>query len=653
MAYALDESGSPITAKFGKVDYYLANKNNDELIIVSAVGHLYSIIQIGDGWKYPIYGLKWVPTYTENKEKGYTKQYLDTIIALSKNVDVYVSACDYDQEGSLIAFNIIKYGIGEKALTKSHRMFYSNMTSQALNTSWENKKSILDFPIISAGKSRHEVDWLFGINLSRALSIAANHFLDLKVLSIGRVQGPTLNFVYEKEQIINSHIPIPYWIVYVESEIDGKLYSLQYEKSALDCEIHAKELVESCKGEKGTVIDIQNEKKYIQPPSPFNLGDLQSEAYLKFKMNPSKTLELAEKLYLGGYISYPRTDSNKIPTNINIKEILENLSKNIEYASESKELIIGQRFQPISGKGDDPAHPAIHPTGQNPEYLNVFEKKIYDLVVRRFLSSLGDSLVQLKTNIIININNYKFYLKGNVTKKEGWTKFYKQYYKSQDQIIPDIKLGQQIQITKLSTKRKYSKPPPRYNSVSLIRKMEQEKIGTKSTRSNIVGTLYQRGYIKNRAISISRIGEKIIETLEIYCPEIIQVKLTRDLEEKLIEVEEGKKDSESVFNEVVDELRPILSRFKDNEDKIGWLMATSILNNTVNDPDISCKICSRKKLEGSVFCPIHKSVYEKIENDFLKWRYAVEYQWLEYLQKLNTLSWTGCYVKEVIESILS
>ncbi len=201
------------------------NRGDDELVVVSAVGHLYSIEQDGGGWTYPVFNIKWTPTYTQNKRASYTKQYLDAIIGLAQNMDGYVSACDYDQEGSLIAYNIIKHGIGDKALAKSRRMLYSTLTTKELVSSWGSMSDTLDFPVIAAGKARHEADWLFGINLSRALTISARSFLDYKkVLSIGRVQGPTLKFVYDLEQSVQSFIPIPYWKVSAETVIDGVTY---------------------------------------------------------------------------------------------------------------------------------------------------------------------------------------------------------------------------------------------------------------------------------------------------------------------------------------------------------------------------------------------------------------------------------------------
>jgi DNA topoisomerase-1 len=651
IAYALDDAGSPRTAKYGKVSFYVASRSGDELVVVSAVGHLYTIESSDGGWSYPVFDITWVPTYQENKKASYTRQYLNAIIKLSKNINYYVSACDYDQEGSLIAFNIIKYGIGDEALAKSKRMFYSTLTSKELNSSWLNLKETLDFSIAAAGKARHETDWLFGINLSRAITISARRYMDpKKVLSIGRVQGPTLKFVYDLEQNIQSFVTVPYWKVSAETVIDGTTYGLEYEKPRLERETHAKEVAEACRGKTGKVTEIKKEESRTLPSPPFNLGDLQREAYKHFKLNPSATLAAAQKLYLGAYISYPRTESNKIPPNIDIKEVLENLSRNPVYESRARELVSEKRFKPRPGKGDDPAHPAIHPTGQRPRKLNLDEQHVYDLIVCRFLASLGKPLVQMKTDVTIDVSGHIFYLRGVVTQRLGWAKQYEPYYKPKDQVIPEINLGEEIQVTKLSTRRNYTKPPARYNASSLVRKMEQEEIGTKATRSNIVDTLYRREYIRGQSISITGIGENIIETLEQYCPEIIQVGLTRELEEELRLIEEGEKVPDSVFDDVVSDLKPILSKFKENEAQIGASISGKM--NKEGDVHNLCKVCSRSKSDGSVFCRHHDVAYMNLEDGFKQWRYALGYQWKEYLEKVSKVSGTGSYVKEIINSIL-
>lgn len=567
IAAALDENHKPNRAQYGKVSFYVSMRDGAELIVVSAVGHLYTIVQTKGGWTYPVFDIKWVPSHKVDKRSSYTKPYLNVIISLGENVDEVVSACDYDQEGSLIAFNIIKHGLGDIALSKSSRMLFSTLTEDELTRSWNGRMGTLDFPVIAAGKVRHEADWLYGINMSRALTLAKKSG-EKKTLSTGRVQGPTLKFVYDLEAKINSFVPIPYWKVSAETMIDDGTYPLEYSKTRLDREVHAKQVAENCRGKLGLITGLKSEEEKTNPPAPFNLGDLQQESYRVFKYSPSVTLKIAEKLYLSALISYPRTSSQRIPNSIDIKSILTDLGMNPKYSEIVGLLVKEKRFTPKQGKKDDPAHPAIHPTGNKPGRLKPEELDVYDLITRRFLASLGKPAVKSRSVVDVDVNNHLFFLKGEHTIDPGWTSLYAPYVKSKDVHLPDVKVGQIIPVTKLSTRRNYTKPPNRFTSTSLIRKMEDEGIGTKATRSNIVDTLYRRGYIRGQKISISDLGSNVIETLGEYSPDIIDVQLTKTLESKLDEIQAGNLDSDSVIKDTVETLESILTRFKEKEHEI-------------------------------------------------------------------------------------
>lgn len=569
IASALDENGKPNRARYGKVSFYVSYRDGMELVVVSAVGHLYTIVQKRGGWTYPVYDIKWVPSHMADKRASYTKPYLDAIINLSNDIDEVVSACDYDQEGSLIAFNIIKHGLGEAALGKSKRMLFNTLTEDELVRSWENRQT-LDYPVIAAGKVRHEADWLYGINLSRALTLTAKRRLDYKkTLSTGRVQGPTLRFVYDLESRINSFVPIPYWKVSAETIIDELTYPLEYEKPRLERDVHAKTVAEDCRGKEGTIKGIEGKEERTQPPAPFNLGDLQQEAYRVFKYNPSATLKIAEKLYLSALISYPRTSSQRIPATIDIKEILGKLGESMRYEGDVSVLIADKRFKPRQGKKDDPAHPAIHPTGNKPGRLKPEELNVYDLIVRRFLASLGKPSVRARSTVDIDVNGHTFYLKGDHIIEPGWTVFYRPYFKSKDIPLPEVKVDMMLPITKLSTRRHYTKPPARFTASSLVRKMEDEGIGTKATRSNIIDTLRRRGYIRGQKVAITGLGSNVIEALAEYSPDIIDVKLTKTLEAQLDRIESGKGSAEKVIEETISRLDAILKRFKEKEAEIG------------------------------------------------------------------------------------
>jgi DNA topoisomerase-1 len=570
IAAALDENGKPNRGRYRKVSFYVSYRDGMELVVVSAVGHLYTIVQKRGDWTYPVYDLKWVPSHRADKRSSYTKQYLDAIINLANDIDEVVSACDYDQEGSLIAYNIIKHGLGDVALGKSSRMLFNTLTENELVKSWENRQTTLDYPVIASGKVRHEADWLYGINLSRALTLTAKKKIDYKkTLSIGRVQGPTLRFVYDLESRINSFVPIPYWKVSAETIINEDTYPLDYEKTRLEREVHAKTVAEKCRGKEGTVTGIEGKEERTRSPAPFNLGDLQQETYRVFKYNPSATLKIAEKLYLSAIISYPRTSSQRIPPTIDVKEILQNLGKNSRYNDDVSTLTAQKRFKTRQGKMDDPAHPAIHPTGNKPGRLKLEELNVYDLIVKRFLAALGKPSVRSKSTVDIDVNGNTFFLKGDHTIEPGWTTLYQPYFKSKDTPLPEVKVSMVLPITKLSTRSHYTKPPSRFTASSLVRKMEDEGIGTKATRSNIIDTLQRRGYIRGQKIAITDLGSNVIETLTRYSPNIIDVQLTKTLEAELARIESGKGSAEKVIEETITTLDAILKRFKEKEVEIG------------------------------------------------------------------------------------
>ena len=258
IAEALDDTGSPENYQEQGVPYFIARRGSTELVIVSALGHLYTITQTNGGWNYPVFDIKWVPAYKEYKSAARTRNFIEIIGKLSKEVGAYVSACDFDMEGSLIAYTILLHICGKESLEIAKRMRYSTLTDRELVNSWETMPETLDFPLIEAGRARHEVDWLFGINLSRALTLsvkrAAGHY---KTLSVGRVQGPTLNFLKDRELAVRTFVPTPFWVIEAETEIDTKRYKLEYEHLKIGTEVEAKKIEAACKGKDGVITSIK------------------------------------------------------------------------------------------------------------------------------------------------------------------------------------------------------------------------------------------------------------------------------------------------------------------------------------------------------------------------------------------------------------
>jgi DNA topoisomerase I len=200
IATALDAEGKTEKKMTNGVPYYLA-KRVGNIVVVPALGHLYTIANKKREKKsYPVFDFHWVPRNIAERGAMQVSNWLKVISKLAQNAEKFIDACDYDVEGSIIGYSILKYACHDKEKT-AHRMKYSTLTKEELEKSFAELSSHLDFALIEAGLTRHEVDWLYGINLSRALTTAAENYSGkYSTLSIGRVQGPTLRFLETRER---------------------------------------------------------------------------------------------------------------------------------------------------------------------------------------------------------------------------------------------------------------------------------------------------------------------------------------------------------------------------------------------------------------------------------------------------------------------
>jgi len=300
IAYALGKA-EKITEN--GVPYYKVARDNEKIVVAAAAGHLFTLKQKQNG-ELPIFDLEWVPSYTE--KASFTKKFYQTLAKLGKNAKSFIVATDFDIEGELIGWNILRFIFGEK---DAKRMRYSTLTNSELNHAYDTLMPNLEWGQAIAGETRHYLDWMYGINLSRALMEAIKKAGSFKIMSIGRVQGPALRLVVDKELEIMAFKPSPFWQVFVL--IEGT--RLKYSKDITDKKLLDK--FKTIKGKEAIVKTVAKEDR-IQPPAPFDLTTLQTEAYKFFKISPAKTLQICQQLYLSGLISYPRTSSQKIPESI-------------------------------------------------------------------------------------------------------------------------------------------------------------------------------------------------------------------------------------------------------------------------------------------------------------------------------------------------
>jgi DNA topoisomerase I len=547
--------GKSVKKEYKKTPYYEVNRDGKEIVVACAVGHLFTLKQKEKvSSDKPVFNLEWLPNYLVRK-KDFTKKYYDAILKLVKDAGSITVATDYDIEGEVIGFNVVRFICNQK---DAQRMKFSTLTNKELNDAYDNKSKTIDWGQAIAGETRHYLDWFYGINLSRSLMNAIKTTGKFRIMSIGRIQGPALELITKKEKEIQKFNPEPYWQVYATIKNKHQI-ELKHNKDIFD-----KKQLKEFEGIKGkeTESKLKTTTQIIPPNPPFNLTILQTQAYNLHGITPIKTVQAAQSLYLAGLISYPRTSSQKLPESIDYKSILKKLAK--EYSVEH--LI--KKKKPIEGKGTDPAHPSIYPTGEKQD-LDGDNEKIYNLIVKRFLSLFcEDAEVENKT-ISIEVNKKKFSTRGSSIKKKAWMEIYP--YKLKEQEIPNIEGNVKIIDSKIEQKE--TQPPKRYSPASILTQLEKKNLGTKATRASILETLYNRNYIKEKSIEVTPLGMSLIATLKKYSPIIIDEKLTRNFEEEMQKIRESKTNLLEKEKKVIDEAKKtitgITSEFKENEVKIG------------------------------------------------------------------------------------
>lgn len=588
------------------VPYYEVERNGEKIIVASAVGHLFNLTyQKGQkGW--PIFETEWEPSY-EKKSAAFTKKYLELLKKLCRKAKEIVIATDFDNEGEVIGWNVLRFICKQNS---AKRMKFSTLTAPELEKSYENPLPELAWGNAFAGETRHIVDWLYGINLSRALMSAIKTSGSFRILSIGRVQGPALKIIVDREKEISAFKPEPYWQVF--ANVDWKAQGL--EKPEGDCrfkhpkDIFDKKELEKFKKIKEAIAETKKTEENITPPVPFDLTTLQTEVYRYYKISPSETLKIAQSLYIDGLISYPRTSSQKIPKEIEPKKILKSLSKRFP---EVKDAV---RAEPIEGKKSDPAHPSIFPTGEFKK-LDERAEKVYTLIAKRFISAFSpDAITANKRITLIAItekgkkekakeDEIKFTASAMTILEKGWTNVYPTSMEEFN--LPD--LDGKVKIEKIDIEEKETQPPKRYTPASLISILEKKSLGTKATRSTIVDTLFERGYLDGKSIQATELGLRLIESLEKYSPIIIDENLTRQLEEEMEKMQESSTDVKSLEGQeknIVEKAKKIITdiskEFKQKEVEIGKELATGleILRKEQQEANtlIQCPVCKKGSL---------------------------------------------------------
>jgi DNA topoisomerase I len=549
---------------------YRFRRGQEEFVVCSAVGHVYGISDpLEERSVYPVFDVEWYSSDLVDEKSAGVARRIAAIRKLAAGASKFVNACDFDVEGETIGFNLLRYACGGRE-GAALRAKFSTLTQEDLLKAFDGLEVQAGQGLARAGRARHAIDFVWGVNLSRALSqsaLSSGH--RYRTVSVGRVQGPTLGFLERREREIREFVPVPYWKVGGVFKRDNRSLTAAYSREKVEAKALAEKVRTDCLGKEAIATAVRKSVVQVGPPVPFNIGDLQKEAYRAFGYTPSRTLQLAERLYLGALISYPRTGSQRLPPSINHVGIMRGIGKIPEYSSDAAELLKGE-LKPVQGPKSDAAHPAIHPTGETPKRaLDASESAVFDLVVRRYLAAFGPSARREIADASLAVQGHEFRVGGGRTVFSGWMKYYGRYTGYRDVELPSVSEGDRFLTAEVTVEEKFEQRPSRYNQSSLLEKMEREEIGTKATRAEIIATLVGRGYVSGESMEVTDLGLAVVETMAKYAPSVVGTGLTREIEGKLESVEGGSGEEAVLLRETVRTLAGQLAELSLNEEAVG------------------------------------------------------------------------------------
>jgi DNA topoisomerase-3 len=519
-----------------------------------AIGHLCQLVppeKYQPEWKkWSIYTLPIIPEqfhYEVTKDKA--KQFaIIKKLVLDNNVTEIIHAGDAGREGELIVRNILRLVNCKKTMK---RLWISSLTPNAIREGF--KKLLTEDEtrnLYFEAYTRACADWIVGMNASRLYSLLLQKKGFSDVFSVGRVQTPTLALIVKREREIENFKAEPFWEVLANFNINDKTYSGKWQKDG-ETHINTKELAEKiaafCKEKPAEVADVVSERKEFYPPLLYNLSALQAEANKRYKYSPKKTLDILQKLYQKGNVSYPRSDSRYVTIEEakTFPEILRKLAATVEFEkhfplpfssiSENKRYVNEKKVTD---------HYAIIPTEQIPNIgrLSPEERKIYDLIVFSLIAAHYDKAIFEYTTVKTLVDGRaEFVSKGKVQIEEGWRKVIFTKEKEEEPQLPKLEMGEMGITKKVEVKESQTQPPKRYTEGQLITLMKSagkhiedkelekvlaqtEGLGTEATRAGIITMLKDRHYIEvtknlvyataKAKILIAAVGEQILASPE-------------------------------------------------------------------------------------------------------------------------------------------
>ncbi|HEY8236001.1 MAG TPA: DNA topoisomerase 3 [Gaiellaceae bacterium] len=568
----------------------------DEYVVTFAVGHL---VQLVDPEVYDEKLKKWrmadLPIVPEEFQlaprDAKAKKQLKAIHKLMKREDVdrIINACDAGREGELIFAYIYETAGIDKPV---QRLWVSSMTRQAIREGFERLRPGEELqPLEAAARSRSEADWLIGMNATRAATIRGRAWVG-GVVSLGRVQTPTLAMMVKREREIQAFTPEPYRLV--RAQFDPRYEGMWFEgdETRIFGDLaRAEQIVDKVTGKDGTVEKMEQKEQSERPPLLYDLTSLQRDANRRFGFSARRTLQAAQSLYEDKKaITYPRTSSRYLSGDLvpQLKPTAETLLPIGDYAAGAR-YVLGLDQLPLQRVVNDARvddHHAIIPTDVEHEVdrYSPDERRIFDLVARRFLAVFHPAARYQRTEVVTVVEEERFRTRGKITLEPGWRGVYglesdlkKQTEETEDSAdaigdesaeLPKLEQGQSVKCVKAEFEDKQTKPPPRYTEATLLSAMDtagkriddeelreamkERGLGTPATRAETIETLIRREYIERvgKDLQATPKGIQVITMLEDH--KLTSPELTGDWEHKLSDIEHGRGDRKAFMKGIAD-----------------------------------------------------------------------------------------------------
>ena len=531
------------------------------------VGHL---IQMANPDSYDEKYAKWniddlpiIPSEYQYEVAKATKKQFNTLKKLmnDKEIDTVINACDAGREGEAI-FRLVYLQASCKK--KMKRLWISSMEDSAIKDGFDKLKDGKDYDnLFESAQARMVADWLVGMNISRLYSCMYK-----QNYSVGRVQTPTLAMIVSRDDEIANFKKEKYYTV--EIELDG--FTLSTERiDSLEVAEQLKNLLEN----RIEIADVIQKEKIIKPDLPFDLTTLQRECNKYFGYSAKQTLDYAQSLYEKKLITYPRTDSRYLTEDMITSTVNNILGKN-DFDTERIKVVFNSK------KVTD--HHAIIPTvsslSEDISKLPESEAKVYRLISNKFHASVGYPLTQNTTKIVAEFDGFEFTSTGKVIKDEGFTKYLKEYMskKNEEPVLPEINVGDVLEIKEKEIKEKYSQPPKHFTEDTLLKAMEltgsdalekgveveREGLGTPATRAGIIENLIYKEFIerdKKNLIATPK-GKSLIE---IVADNFKSAEMTAQWEMELSEIAQGKSSKKEFLEKIEEQIKHTVEEHQKNE----------------------------------------------------------------------------------------